>query len=109
MRRRMPDLQLALGTVSTVERSFYQDLVREHGENVVLISDQTYDLISHARLILVASGTATLESAILGASMIKLHFKRINFPIFGFMAHFTIKIKIITMRILRIKINRYSK
>ena len=77
LRRRMPDLQLALGTVSTVERSFYQDLMREHGENVVLISDQTYDLMSHAQLLLVASGTATLESAILGASMIILY--RISF------------------------------
>jgi len=77
LRRRMPGLQLALGTVSTVERSFYQDLLREHGEHVVLISDQTYDLMSHAQLLLVASGTATLESAILGASMIILY--RISF------------------------------
>lgn len=77
IRRRMPDLQMAVGAVSTVERSFYQDILRDHGDGAVLLRDQTYDLMGHAQLLLVASGTATLESAILGTPMIILY--RISF------------------------------
>jgi len=77
LRRTMPDLQMAVGAVSTVESVLYQDLLREHGDRVALLTDQTYDLMSHAQLLLVASGTATLESAVLGTPMIILY--RISF------------------------------
>jgi lipid-A-disaccharide synthase len=39
--------------------------------------DRTYDLMQHAHLLLVASGTATLESAIMGTPMIILY--RVSF------------------------------
>ena len=77
LRRRMPRLQMAVGAVSTVERALYQNLLRGQGNGVALLTDRTYDLMDHAQLLLVASGTATLESAILGTPMIVLY--RISF------------------------------
>jgi lipid-A-disaccharide synthase len=77
LRRRIPHLQIAVGAVSTVDDDLYQNLLRDAGGEVALITDQTYDLMDHARLLLVASGTATLESAIIGTPMIILY--RISF------------------------------
>jgi lipid-A-disaccharide synthase len=71
--RKMPELQMAVGAASSVKGNLYQDLLRKHGVGAVLVTDQTYDLMSHARLLLVASGTATLESAILNTPMIVLY------------------------------------
>lgn len=75
--RRIPDLQMAVGAASSVKSSLYQDLLRKHSIGTVLVTGQTYDLMSHARLLLVASGTATLESAILNTPMIVLY--RVSF------------------------------
>jgi lipid-A-disaccharide synthase len=77
LRRRMPRLQIAVGAVSTVECALYQNLLSDEDRGIALLTDQTYDLMKHSRLLLVASGTATLESAILGTPMIILY--RVSF------------------------------
>lgn len=57
-----PDEQFVIAGVSNLETELYdgwQDI-----ENVDLIFDQTYDLLSHSKAALVTSGTATLETAL---------------------------------------------
>ncbi len=73
LRRRIPQLQIAVGAVSTVQPGLYRDLLADDGGAVVIPPDQTYELMRHARLLLVASGTATLESAIMGTPMVILY------------------------------------
>jgi lipid-A-disaccharide synthase len=47
---------------------FYGNILKESG--VKLVVNQTYDLLSHASAALVASGTATLETALMGVPQI---------------------------------------
>ncbi len=57
-----PDEQFVIAGVSNLETVLYdgwQDI-----ENIDLIFDQTYDLLSHSKAALVTSGTATLETAL---------------------------------------------
>jgi lipid-A-disaccharide synthase len=77
LRRRIPELQMAVGAVSTVTNTLYHNLLPDGQDGVIMLVDQTYDLMRHAELLLVASGTATLESAILGTPMVILY--RVSF------------------------------
>jgi len=57
-----PEEQFVIAGVSNLEIELYdgwQDI-----ENIDLIFDQTYDLLSHSKAALVTSGTATLETAL---------------------------------------------
>jgi lipid-A-disaccharide synthase len=73
LRRKMPSLQAALGAVSTYPEKQYRELIKPFGDKIAIVNDAPYDLMRHARLLLVASGTATLESAIMGTPMIILY------------------------------------
>ena len=70
---KVPDLQIAIGTIPSIQRSFYEKILRQHGVDVVLVEDQTYELMNHSQLLVVASGTATLETGILGKPMVILY------------------------------------
>jgi lipid-A-disaccharide synthase len=67
------DLQFALTVAPTVTRDEMQSLVAARpGPRTppVLVTDDRYDAVAAADLALVASGTATLETALLGVPMI---------------------------------------
>lgn len=57
-----PTYRFVVAAVDNVPASFY-DVVRDHPQ-VSIVTDQTYDLLHHARAAVVASGTATLETAL---------------------------------------------
>jgi lipid-A-disaccharide synthase len=59
-----PDTQFVLPLAPGLDRSFVQSLVR--GIQVKMVSNDTYNAIRYARAAIVASGTATLETALLG-------------------------------------------
>lgn len=69
---RWPGLQWALGLAPTVDESRVAALVAASGLPVRL-TPATYDLMQAADVLLVASGTATLEAAILGAPMVMVY------------------------------------
>jgi lipid-A-disaccharide synthase len=54
--------QVVIAGAPNLPVSFYEEF--ELGENVTLIQNQTYQLLSQANLALVTSGTATLETAL---------------------------------------------
>jgi lipid-A-disaccharide synthase len=58
-----PDTQFVLPLASGLDRHFVQDLA---GTQIKVIASDTYNLIRYARAAVVASGTATLETALLG-------------------------------------------
>jgi lipid-A-disaccharide synthase len=78
---RIKNLRVMLGLASTIKKEKVQILLDqfkrkvdpEHSRRVEIIENLTYDLMKHSDLLLVASGTATLESAILGTPFLVLY------------------------------------
>jgi lipid-A-disaccharide synthase len=63
----LPEFQYAIACAPSQERSYYEKLLKEYGssaEEIALVENRTYDLLSHADAALVTSGTATLETAL---------------------------------------------
>ena len=59
---RFPDHQFVIGGAPGQETSFYATFLKK--ENVALVHNRTYDLLSVSSAALVTSGTATLETAL---------------------------------------------
>jgi lipid-A-disaccharide synthase len=67
------DLQFALGLAPHVDKMMIADQLDESSINAAMIEGKAYDLMAHSRLVLVASGTATLEAGISGTPMIIIY------------------------------------
>ncbi len=57
-----PEYQFVIAGAPSQEYSFYEPFIT--GKNIKFISNETYNLLSHAHAALVTSGTATLETAL---------------------------------------------
>ena len=70
--RRHDGYQLAIAAAPNIDESLYREVMQPLGDNndVKLVHNQTFELIHHARVALVTSGTATLETAILGTPQV---------------------------------------
>ena len=66
----MPDIQFVLPLADTLEAASVTEIISSSHVKVKVISGHTYDAIACADLALVASGTATLETALLGVPMV---------------------------------------
>ena len=62
--RRMPDFQFVLAAVSWLDRSIYDQLLA--GSSIRVVCDKTYEALRYADAAVVTSGTATLETALIG-------------------------------------------
>ena len=60
---RHPEYQYVVAGMSLLSDAFYQDLIGNRN-NVAILKDQTYRLLSNAYAAIVCSGTATLETAL---------------------------------------------
>jgi len=73
LRHKFPNLQALVGGSPVLPKSLYSQILSDQAVSdgdVLLTFDQTYDLLAHSRVALVASGTVTLEAAILGTPMV---------------------------------------
>jgi len=68
-----PSRQFVLGLAPTVSRDAVEALVTRAGVAVPVVAGDTYDLMAAADLAIVASGTATLECALLGCPMVVVY------------------------------------
>ncbi|NRF40580.1 lipid-A-disaccharide synthase [Pedobacter foliorum] len=59
---RFPDYQFVVAAAPTFDESYYRQFISS--ENVTLVFERTYDLLNVATAAIVASGTATLETAL---------------------------------------------
>jgi len=59
-----PGYQFVVAGAPSISPSFYEHLLSN--SNVRVVYDQTYELLKHAKAAVVTSGTATLETALLG-------------------------------------------
>jgi lipid-A-disaccharide synthase len=65
-----PDARFVLALAPTVEREVVVTAVRACQAKIDVLSERTYEVMAAADLLLVASGTATLEAACLGTPMV---------------------------------------
>lgn len=62
VRQHFPDYEFVIAAAPTFTADYYSSMMG--GENIKLVFNQTYQLLHHAHVALVASGTATLETAL---------------------------------------------
>lgn len=62
--REFPDYQFVVGGVSWLDKSLYDSILK--GSEVRYVNDSTYPLLAYAEAAVVTSGTATLETALIG-------------------------------------------
>ncbi len=73
LKTRIKNLKLLLGLAPTIKKEDIENLLKATGSQVGLVENLTYDLMKHADLLLIASGSATLECAILGTPFLVLY------------------------------------
>ena len=66
-----PSLQFVMAGLTSLSESYYEPYVSI--ENLLIIKDDPYPLIAHSDVAIVASGTATLETAFLGTPMVVIY------------------------------------
>jgi lipid-A-disaccharide synthase len=73
LKARIKDVKLLLGLASTIKKERIESLLTQANSQVMIVENLTYDLMKHADLLLIASGSATLECAILGTPFLVLY------------------------------------
>jgi len=70
LEHRLSSVQFVLPLADTLSYDFVAGIVRQYSANVKIIKDNVYDVIGLSDIAMVASGTATLETALLETPMI---------------------------------------
>lgn len=73
LKREIPDAQFVLPLADTLDETIITEYISGADVQIKIISGHTYDVITCCDLALVASGTATLETALLGVPMIVIY------------------------------------
>jgi lipid-A-disaccharide synthase len=72
--REVPGAQFAVPVAHTISRQMIESFTKQEGSPpVVLVEGRTYDVVAAADAAIIASGTATLEAAILGTPMVMVY------------------------------------
>jgi lipid-A-disaccharide synthase len=90
MAQKIQNVQFILPLADTLEEKTVTDIISGFTIKVKVISGQTYDAVSCCDLAIVASGTATLETALLGVPMIIIY--KIS-PLSYFIGKFIVNVK----------------
>jgi lipid-A-disaccharide synthase len=73
LRRERPDLQYVLPLASTIDRAQVDAILEPVAANVRVVKNDTYSAVGHADFAVVASGTATLETGLLGTPLVVIY------------------------------------
>lgn len=73
IREQVPAARFALAQAATIPDELVQELLQGNPVPILVVQDRTHDLIRLSSLLLVASGTATLEATLLRAPMVILY------------------------------------
>ncbi|RYU96214.1 lipid-A-disaccharide synthase [Emticicia agri] len=66
-KKQFPEYRFVIAGVGNLSKEFYQRFLTD---DISLVFDQAYDLLSHAEAAMVTSGTATLETALFGVPQV---------------------------------------
>jgi lipid-A-disaccharide synthase len=86
-----PEFQFVVAGVSTVDQKTYDKILRDFP--IPVVYNQTYDLLNNAHSALVASGTATLETALFGVPQTVLYRAEGGRVVQFIMKNFFLKVK----------------
>ncbi len=70
---RIKNLKVLSGLAPTIKRQDLENLLAQTEFKTKIVENLTYDLMKHSHLLLIASGSATLECAILGTPFLVLY------------------------------------
>ena len=70
LREKISDLQVILGEAPMLPDEVYKQFL---SGNIYPVRNKTYEVMAHSDVVIVASGTATLETALLGTPMVILY------------------------------------
>lgn len=73
VQRELPEVQGVIGLAPTVSRTDIEQYHEGHAKEISIVENDTYEIMNHSDLLLVTSGTATLESAYFGTPLIVLY------------------------------------
>ena len=68
---RFPEYQAVIAGAPGIDKEFYHSILKD--KNVHITFDQTYELLKQAKVAVVNSGTATLESALIGTPQVVVY------------------------------------
>lgn len=71
--KQVPNCQFFLPVASTISQEMIQDMISRYHVPVILTHDNTYDLMNIADVAIAASGTVTLEAAILNLPTVVIY------------------------------------
>lgn len=69
LKKAHPEIQSIIGKASTVDATIYEEIIQSNNQ-FQLLEYSTYDVMKHSDVLIVASGTATLESALFETPLI---------------------------------------
>lgn len=72
LKNKYPDLAIFIGKAGNLDWDLYRPLVAD-SDFVKIVDGETYDIMQHSDALIVASGTATLEAALLGTPLILVY------------------------------------
>jgi len=70
---KIPDAQYILPLAHTLDNNIVAGIIAQSGINVKIVPGQTYDVLACCDLAIVTSGTATLETGLMGVPMIIIY------------------------------------
>lgn len=71
--KKIPDTQYILPLADTLDEKTIAEIIAAFGISVKMVSGQTYDVLACCDLAIVTSGTATLETGLMGVPMIIIY------------------------------------
>ncbi|MFV0483449.1 MAG: lipid-A-disaccharide synthase [Bacteroidales bacterium] len=86
----MHDFQFVIGATHAVPHELYKEITADY--RVQFVNDKTYDLLNNAHAALVTSGTATLETGLIGCPQVVLFYVK-NAWFFKYIWKYIIKVK----------------
>jgi lipid-A-disaccharide synthase len=73
LEQRIKNLKVLLGLAPTIRKEELENLIEQSKFKIKIVENLTYDLMKYSHLLLIASGSATLECAILGTPFLVLY------------------------------------
>ncbi len=75
LQKKLAGIRFAISVASSVDRQTVEELIQEHaaGLNLEIVAGRVEKILGRCRLAIVASGTATLETAISGTPMVVIY------------------------------------
>lgn len=93
-----PDYQVVISGAPGIEDKFYHTVIKTEGSYEIppVVFDETYNLVKYSSASLVTSGTATLETAIIGTPQVVCYRMNANKIVHSIFAHI-LKVKYVSL------------